>query len=174
MIDRKVSSLTQIFHTVPSLYTMSEYENMRAADIVAEALIDWKVDTIFAAQMAYPERQCVAFVGDGGFMILMAEFATAVQYNLPIKVIVPKNNILEMIRWEQMAFLGNPEFGVKFSPIDFARFAEDCGGKGYVINKRSELKSTLNQAMKERNKPIIVEAYVDPFEPPMPPKLILK
>jgi pyruvate dehydrogenase (quinone) len=47
MIDRKVSSLTQIFHTVPSLYTMSEYENMRAADIVAEALIDWKVDTIF-------------------------------------------------------------------------------------------------------------------------------
>src|SRR5215204_2056748 len=68
-----------------------------------------------AAQLAYPERQCIAFVGDGGFAMLMSEFATAVQYNLPIKVIILKNNTLGMIRWEQMAFLGNPEFGVEFS-----------------------------------------------------------
>jgi pyruvate dehydrogenase (quinone) len=73
-----------------------------------------------AAQMIYPERQCVAFVGDGGFMMLMAEFATAVQYNLPIKVIILKNNTLGMIRWEQMGYLGNPEYGVEFTPIDLA------------------------------------------------------
>jgi pyruvate dehydrogenase (quinone) len=60
-----------------------------------------------AAQIAYPERQCIAFVGDGGFSMLMAEFATAVKYNLPIKVIIIKNDTLGMIRWEQMAFLGN-------------------------------------------------------------------
>ena len=123
-----------------------------------------------AAQIAFPERQCVAFVGDGGLTMLMGEFATAVQYNLPIKIIVIKNNTLGMIRWEQMGFLGNPEFGVEFSPIDFARFAEDCGGKGYVINEPSEIKSKIHEAMKER-KPTIVEAYVDPFEPPMPPKV---
>jgi pyruvate dehydrogenase (quinone) len=122
-----------------------------------------------AAQIAYPERQCIAFVGDGGFAMLMAEFATAVQYNLPIKVIILKNNTLGMIRWEQMAFLGNPEFGVEFSPIDFAKFAESCGGKGYSIKKPSEVESTMKLSMKER-KPTIVEAYVDPFEPPMPPK----
>ena len=74
-----------------------------------------------AAQIAFPERQSVAFVGDGGFTMLMGEFATAVQYNLPIKVIVIKNNTLGMIRWEQMAFLGNPEFGVEFSPIDWVK-----------------------------------------------------
>ena len=123
-----------------------------------------------AAQIAYPERQCVAFVGDGGFMMLMADFATAVQYNLPIKIIVLKNNTHGMIRWEQMGFLGNPEFGVTFSPIDFAKFAEDCGGKGYVVKEPSEVKSTISQAMKERNKPNIVEAHIDPFEPIMPPK----
>jgi pyruvate dehydrogenase (quinone) len=122
-----------------------------------------------AAQIAYPERQCVAFVGDGGFTMLMGEFATAVQYDLPIKVIILKNNILGMIRWEQMAFLGNPEFGVEFSPIDFAKFAEACGGKGYSIKEYSEVESTMKIAMKEQ-KPTIVEAYVDPFEPPMPPK----
>src|SRR3954471_13453619 len=61
-----------------------------------------------AAQIAYPERQCVAFVGDGGLSMLMAEFATAVKYKLPIKVIVLKNNSLGMIKWEQKVFLGNP------------------------------------------------------------------
>jgi len=122
-----------------------------------------------AAQVAYPDRQCVAFVGDGGFSMLMAEFATAVQYNLPVKVIIIKNNTLGMIRWEQMAFLGNPEYGVEFSPIDFSDFAESCGGKGYSIREPSEVHSTIRQAMAEK-KPTIIEAYVDPFEPPMPPK----
>src|SRR5919198_2776985 len=66
-----------------------------------------------AAQVAYPERQCIAFVGDGGFSMLMAEFATAVQYNLPVKVVIVKNNVLGQIKWEQMVFLGNPEYGVE-------------------------------------------------------------
>jgi pyruvate dehydrogenase (quinone) len=125
-----------------------------------------------AAQIAYPERQSIAFVGDGGLTMLMGEFATAAQYNLPIKVIVIKNNTLGMIRWEQMGFLGNPEFGVEFSPIDFAKIAEACGGKGYVIREPSEIKSTIHKAMKEKTtKPTLIEVYVDPFEPPMPPKV---
>jgi len=88
-----------------------------------------------AAQIAFPERQSVAFVGDAGLTMLMGEFATAVQYNLPIKVIVIKNNTLGMIRWEQMGFLGNPEFGVEFSPIDWVKFAEACGARGYTIKE---------------------------------------
>jgi pyruvate dehydrogenase (quinone)/pyruvate oxidase len=104
-------------------------------------------------------------------MMLMAEFATAVQYNLPIKVIILKNNTLGMIRWEQMGFLSNPEYGVEFTPMDFAGFAEDCGGKGYTI-KPEDIKPVMQAAMskdKER-KPVIIEAYVDPFEPLIPPK----
>jgi pyruvate dehydrogenase (quinone)/pyruvate oxidase len=124
-----------------------------------------------AAKIAFPERQSVAFVGDGGVSMLMAEFATAVQYALPIKVIIIKNNILGMIRWEQMAFLGNPEYQVEFSPIDFAKFADACGGKGYSIKERDEVSSVMHTAMAEESVPTIVEAYVDPFEPPMPPKV---
>src|SRR6185295_20357992 len=75
-----------------------------------------------AAQIAYPERQCVAFVGDGGFTMLMGELATAVKYKLPIKIVIVKNNSLGQIRWEQMAFLGNPEYGCDLQPIDFAAF----------------------------------------------------
>src|ERR687898_204849 len=124
-----------------------------------------------AAQIAYPDRQAVAFVGDGGFTMLMGEFATAIQYGLPIKVIIIKNNTLGMIRWEQMAFLGNPEFAVEFSPIDFSKYAEACGGRGYSIREPAEVQSVLHRAFAERKKPVIVEAFVDPFEPPMPPKV---
>jgi pyruvate dehydrogenase (quinone)/pyruvate oxidase len=124
-----------------------------------------------AAQVAHPDRQSIAFVGDGGFTMLMGEFATAAQYGLPIKVIIIKNNLLGMIRWEQMAFLGNPEYGVEFSPIDYTKFAEACGGIGYAINEPKEVRGVLRAALAERKKPVIVEAYVDPFEPPMPPKV---
>jgi len=126
-----------------------------------------------AAQIAFPDRQSVAFVGDGGFTMLMGEFATAIKYNLPIKVVIIKNNILGMIRWEQLAFLGNPEFGVEFSPIDFVKFAEACGGKGYSIKEPHEIKKVMHEAMLQ-NVPTIIEAYVDPFEPPMPPKIDIK
>jgi len=127
-----------------------------------------------AAKIAYPERQSIAFVGDGGFTMLMSEFATAVQYHLPIKVIIMNNKILGMIRWEQMAFLGNPEYGVEFSPIDFVKFAEACGGKGFSIKKIEEIKPVIHDAMMENQVPIIVDAHVDPFEAPLPPKISME
>ena len=68
--------------------------------------------TPFGARVAYPGRQVVAFVGDGGLTMLMGELATAVKYELPIKVVVIKNNTLGQIKWEQMVFLGNPEYEV--------------------------------------------------------------
>lgn len=123
-----------------------------------------------AAQLAYPGRQCVAFMGDGGFSMLMAEFATAVKYKLPIKVVIIKNNTLGQIKWEQMVFLGNPEYGVELQPIDFAAFARACGGTGFTIEDPAECGNILAQALTTPG-PVIVEAVVDPFEPPMPPKI---
>ena len=127
-----------------------------------------------AAKIAYPDRQSVAFVGDGGFTMLMSEFATAVQYHLPIKVIILNNKILGMIRWEQMAFLGNPEYGIEFSQIDFVKIAEACGGKGYSITKIKEVEPVIHDAMKEDDVPVIVDAHVDPFEAPLPPKISME
>jgi pyruvate dehydrogenase (quinone) len=125
-----------------------------------------------AAQIAYPERQCIAFVGDGGFSMLMAEFATAVKYQLPIKVIIIKNNTLGMIKWEQMVFLGNPEFGCELQPIDFVAFAKACGGTGIAIEDPADCGRILDRALATPG-PVIVEAIVDPFTPPMPAKITL-
>ena len=126
-----------------------------------------------AAQIAYPERQCVAFVGDGGFTMLMGEFATAVKYRLPIKVVIIKNNVLGQIKWEQMVFLGNPEYGVQLEPIDFVKFAEACGGIGFRCERPDEVHSAL-QAMMLADGPALCEAVVDQFEPPMPARVTLK
>ncbi len=126
-----------------------------------------------AAQVAYPERQSVAFVGDGGFAMLMGEFATAVKYRLPIKVVIINNNSLGMIRWEQLAFLGNPEFGIEYAPIDFAKFAEACGAKGYSVSEPKDARSIVREALSQQEGPVIIDAHVDPFEPPMPPKVDL-
>jgi pyruvate dehydrogenase (quinone) len=125
-----------------------------------------------AAQIAHPHRQVVAFVGDGGFSMLMAEFATCVKYALPVKVVVVKNNSLAMIKWEQMVFLGNPEYGCELQPIDFAAFARACGGVGFTIEDPAECGPVLDEALATPG-PVIVEGVVDPFEPPLPPKITL-
>jgi pyruvate dehydrogenase (quinone) len=126
-----------------------------------------------AAKLAFPERQSIAFVGDGGFSMLMCEFLTAVKYNLPIVVIIIKNNTLGQIKWEQIVFLGNPEYGCELHNPNFAKFADACGGLGWTVEKPEQIRPTLEHALNS-NKPSLVEVVVDPFEPPMPPKVSVK
>jgi pyruvate dehydrogenase (quinone)/pyruvate oxidase len=123
-----------------------------------------------AAQVAYPDRQCVAFVGDGAFCMVMADFATCVQHNLPVKVVVLKNNTLGQIKWEQMVFLGNPEFGCDLLPIDFAAIARACGGTGFRIDKAEQCGELLETALSTPG-PVLVEAVVDPLEAPLPAEI---
>ena len=123
-----------------------------------------------AAQVAFPERQCVAFVGDGGFSMLMADFVTAVKYNLPIKVVIIKNNTLGQIKWEQMVFLGNPEFGVQLHPIDFAAFAHACGGIGFTVDDPNDCGRVMDEFLNAPG-PAVLQAVVDPLEPPLPGKI---
>ncbi|MFN8556425.1 MAG: thiamine pyrophosphate-binding protein [Dehalococcoidia bacterium] len=126
-----------------------------------------------AAQVAHPDRQVVALVGDGGFTMLMGEIATCVKYQLPVKIVIFKNNVLGQIKWEQMVFEGNPEFGVELQPIDFARVAEACGAAGFSVDNPRDLPAVLDQALSHPG-PAFVEAVVDPNEPPMPPKVTLE
>lgn len=126
-----------------------------------------------AAQLAHPERQVIAYVGDGGFSMLMADFATAVKYKLPIKVIINNNNSLGQIKWEQIAMLGNPEYVCDLQPIDFAKVAEACGGRGFTITDPKDCGATLDAALAHPG-PVVVDCLVDTNEPPMPPKVQAK
>ena len=109
-----------------------------------------------AAQIAYPERQCVAFVGDGGFSMLMGDFVTAVK--------------LGQVKWEQMVFLGNPEYGVDLHPIDFAEFAHACDGAGFTVEDPEHCGRAVEEFLNVPG-PALLQAVVDPFEPPLPGKV---
>lgn len=126
-----------------------------------------------AAQIAYPDRQVIAYVGDGGFSMLMADFVTAVKYNLPVKVIINNNSSLGQIKWEQMVMLGNPEYVCDLHPIDFAKVAEACGGKGFTIRDPKDCGAILDAALAHPG-PVVVDCLVDGNEPPMPPKVKAK
>ena len=123
-----------------------------------------------AAQIAYPDRQCIAFIGDGGFAMLMAEFLTAARYGLPIKVFVVNNGELGQILWEQMV-LGYPEFGVRYQKrANFAPWAEACGAYGRMIEHPGDLEAAVKEALAQPG-PALLDVRVNPDEPPMPPKV---
>src|SRR6185437_6977682 len=120
------------------------------------------------AAHAHPGKQIVVFTGDGSFTMMMGEFASLVQHDLPVKVVVMKNNTLGLIKWEQMLYLGNPEYGVDLHPVDFVKVAEACGAEGVRIEEPSRCRDQLKDAL-ARPGPVLIECVVDPLEPPWPP-----
>lgn len=125
------------------------------------------------AAVAFPGRQVVCVVGDGGLTMLMGEIATLVKYNLPVKVVVVKNNVLGQIKWEQMVLDSSPEFGVELQPIDFAKFAEACGAAGYTIEDPKDAEGILRKAL-DHDGPAVIQAVVDANEPPLPGNISAK
>lgn len=120
-----------------------------------------------AAQLAYPGRQCVAVVGDGGFAMLMAELSTAVAQNLPIKIILLKNNSLAEVMFEQHD-IGNAIYGCDLPPIDFVAFATACGADAFHCEEPHEVRPAIRAALASA-KPALVEAVVDANEKPTKP-----
>ncbi len=122
-------------------------------------------------QHAFPGRQVIAYVGDGGFAMLMAEFLTAVRSRLPVKVIVNNNSSLGQILWEQMV-LGYPEYGVRFPQpaADYAAWATACGGYGAKVDNPKKVETAVKEAL-AFDGPALVDIDVDPNEPPLPGKV---
>jgi pyruvate dehydrogenase (quinone) len=122
-------------------------------------------------QHAFPGRQVIAFVGDGGFAMLMAEFLTAVRHRLPIKVVVNNNNAYGQILWEQI-LLGYPEYAVRHQEpeADFAAWARACGAYGMKVRDPKDVHSAVRDAL-AHDGPALVDCAVNPNEPPMPGKV---
>ncbi|MER9139714.1 thiamine pyrophosphate-binding protein [Mesorhizobium sp. M0830] len=123
-----------------------------------------------AGGIAFPGRPVFAVVGDGGLAMQLGEFSTAVRYKVPLKLLVIKNNMLNQIAWEQMMFLGNPQFACELQPIDFALAAEAMGGIGYSITRPEDIEGVLDAAFATVG-PVIIEAVVDAYEPMLPPRM---
>jgi thiamine pyrophosphate-dependent acetolactate synthase large subunit-like protein len=112
------------------------------------------------AQLAYPDRQVVALIGDGGFSMLMSDFLTAVKYELPITAVIFNNAKLGLIQVEQEVE-GMPDFKTGLNNPDFAAFARLCGGEGWRVTEPEELEPALSKALAS-SRPALVDVIIDP------------
>jgi len=113
-------------------------------------------------------RYCI--IGDGGLSMLLGELITVAAYKLNIKIIVIKNNTLGQIKWEQMVFLGNPEYACDLHPADFVAIARGAGIDGIRIEDPATCGQQMGSVVSQTG-PALIEAVVDPFTPPMPAKV---
>src|SRR5699024_7355890 len=116
-----------------------------------------------ASQFAYPDRQVVAICGDGGLAMVMHDFITAVKYDLPIKVIVLNNSKIGMIQYEQEE-MGHLNYETDLGDIQFAAFADSCGGDGYRIETQEEMNTKMKQAFLS-DKPAIIDVAIQEQAP---------
>ena len=125
-------------------------------------------------QHAFPGRQVIGYVGDGGFAMLMAEFITAIKHRLPVKIVINNNNSLGQILWEQMV-LGYPEYGVRHPDpfVDYTAIATANGALGIKVTGPAEVRPAISQALRHDG-PALVDVNVNPDEPPLPGKVEYK
>lgn len=117
------------------------------------------------AKLARPNDLVVAIVGDGGFQMTMYELATAVVYNIPVKVVIINNFFLGMVKQWQDLFFGQRYSGVDLTGNpDFVKIAEAFGAVGLRVTEEDDVEKVLMKAMEIEDKPVVVDAWVDPDE----------
>ncbi|MFF5183117.1 pyruvate dehydrogenase [Streptomyces sp. NPDC000345] len=121
------------------------------------------------AQFTDRRRQVVSMSGDGGFTMLMGDFLTLVQYDLPVKVVLFNNSALSMVELE-MLVAGLPSYGITNKNPDFAEVARACGVFALRVEKPKHLAGALKSAFRHKG-PALVDVVTDPNALSIPPKI---
>jgi pyruvate dehydrogenase (quinone) len=121
------------------------------------------------AQFLDRRRQVVSMSGDGGFTMLMGDFLTLVQYELPVKIVLFNNSSLGMVELEMMVE-GLPAYGTTNHNPDFAAIARAAGAYGVRVEKPKELRDALRGAFRHKG-PALVDVVTDPHALSIPPKI---
>jgi len=112
-----------------------------------------------AAKMVHPDRNVLAVVGDGGFMMNSREIETALRYRIPVVVLILNDNGFGFIKWEQQA-KGFPTFGLDYTNPDFVKYAESYGAVGMRVQKGDDLADVLKKAFALRTV-VLIECPID-------------
>ncbi len=124
------------------------------------------------AQLAFPDHQVIAIVGDGGFQMTLNDLATVAQYHIPVKIAIINNRALGMVRqWQEIFFEKRYcDIDLNFAP-DFAKLAESYGIPGTRVEHRTDVVDAVRDFLSDRE-PRLVDFWVDPAEnvyPIVPP-----
>ncbi|WP_125567015.1 pyruvate oxidase [Companilactobacillus insicii] len=123
-----------------------------------------------ASKMTMPDRPVYAVAGDGAFSMVMQDFATAVRYKLPMVITVLNNKLLAFIEYEQQS-AGQQNYGISLPDIDFAKFAEACGGIGETITTNEQYAEAIEK-YKNTDRPVVLDVAVTD-EAPLPGKIVM-
>ncbi len=117
-------------------------------------------------QFAFPDEISVCITGEGSFLMNQQEFATCMQYSLPIKIICLNNQALGMVKqWQDMQYGGRYSHSTYSESLpDFSKLAEAYGHVGMKISKLDELYPKLEEAFAMKEKLVFVDILVDPDE----------
>lgn len=121
------------------------------------------------ASLSHPEKQIIAFCGDGGISMLLGDLATIYQYKLPVKLFVFNNRSLGMVKLE-MEVDGIPDNETDMVNPDFAMIAMAMGFKGINVNKPEEVEGAVKEAFSTEG-PVLVNVMTDPNSLALPPKI---
>ena len=143
---------------VHRFYRFDQYETQLAP---TSGSMGYGVPAAVGAQRLYPDRTVVAFAGDGCFLMHGQEFATAVQYRLPIVIVVVDNGMFGTIRMHQERDYPERVVGTALQNPDFAAYARAFGGHGERVDKTEEFAAALARA-RESGLPSIIHCVIDP------------
>jgi acetolactate synthase-1/2/3 large subunit len=116
------------------------------------------------AQVAFPKSLVIDIAGDGSIQMNIQELATAVQYNLPVKIVILNNRFLGMVRqWQELFYEKRYTWTHMNHAPDFVKLAEAYGAAGYRITEEKDVDDVLHEAF-NNNKTTIVDVHVNPEE----------
>jgi len=130
------------------------------------------------AQVARPDATVIDIAGDGSIQMNIQELATAVQYNLPVKIAILNNGFLGMVRqWQGMFYDRNYSNVCLSVQPDFVKLAESYGAVGLRAEKPEEVEDVIKEALSIKDKPVVMDFICDREEdvlPFVPPGMALK
>ncbi|MCP3061323.1 pyruvate dehydrogenase [Myxococcus sp. K38C18041901] len=124
------------------------------------------------AQLLYPGRQVISMSGDGGFAMLMGDFLTLAQYELPVKVVIFNNSSLGMVKLE-MQVSGYPDTQTDLVNPNFAKLAEAVGVMGQRVEAPEDIRGAFERALAHPG-PALVDVVTDPHALSLPPRVTVK
>lgn len=117
------------------------------------------------AQIAFPDKTVVDIAGDGSLQMNIQELATAVQYKLPVKVVILNNMVLGMVRqWQELFFQKRYSHTCISVAPDFVKLAEAYGAVGLRATKPGEVEKVLEKGLAVKDRPVLMDFRVDQFE----------
>lgn len=117
------------------------------------------------AQIAFPDKTVIGIAGDGSLQMNIQELATAVQYKLPIKIAILNNMVLGMVRqWQEFFYDKRYSHTCISVAPDFVKLAEAYGAVGLRAKTPDEVEKVIKEAMAVKDKPVLMDFRVDPFE----------